>query len=235
MLEWPDSAEALDAEQRRVSELAPAPWSMPRVDGPPVRVGGVFLAYGTGKQGPGHAGDPGWAGAAVVEVPGFAVVACAVVAVPAGAPYAAGLLALREGPALAAALEALPVRPDVVLVDATGRDHPRRAGLALHLGAVADVPTVGVTHRPLLATGSWPPEEAGASAPLGVGDEVVGAWLRTTATARPLAVHAAWRSDVETAVEVVRRSIGTARTPEPLREARVAARTARAEAEGRIR
>jgi deoxyribonuclease V len=232
---WPDEPQALDVEQGRLADLSPPPWSLPPLDAAPVRVGGVFLAYGTGKQGPGHAGDPGWAGAAVVEVPGHAVVACVVVAIPAGAPYAAGRLALREGPALAAALAALPVRPEVVLVDATGRDHPRRAGLALHLGAVADMATVGVTHRPLLATGEWPPEETGAAAPLRVGDEVVGAWLRTTATSRPLAVHAAWRTDVPTAVEVVRRCIGTARTPEPLRQARVAARTARADAEGRIR
>jgi deoxyribonuclease V len=100
---------------------------------------------------------------------------------------------------------------------------------------VAGVATIGVTHRPLLVTGEWPPEEAGASAPLRLGDEVVGAWLRTAAMSRPLAVHAAWRTDVDTAVEVVRRCVGDARTPEPLREARVAARTARAEAEGRIR
>src|SRR4051794_10326679 len=235
MLEWPAAPEVLDAEQRRLAGLTPVPWALPACDGAVVRVGGVFLAYGTGKQGPGHAGDPGWAGAAVVEVPGHAVLACAVVAVPAGAPYAAGRLALREGPALTAAVAALAVRPDVVLVDATGRDHPRRAGLALHLGAVAEVPTIGVTHRPLLATGTWPPEEAGASAPLRLDGEVVGAWLRTTAPSRPLAVHAAWRTDVATAVEVVRRCIGMARTPEPLRQARVAARTARAEAEGRVR
>src|SRR5439155_270280 len=73
-----------------------------------------------------------------------------------GAPSAPGLLALREGSMLAAAVEALEARPDVLLVDATGRDHPRRAGLALHLGAVLDVPTIGVTHRPLRATGPEP-------------------------------------------------------------------------------
>jgi hypothetical protein len=56
-----------------------------------------------------------------------------------------------EGPLLEAAVRALPAQPDVLLVDATGRDHPRRGGLALHLGAALDLPTVGVTHRPPVA------------------------------------------------------------------------------------
>ena len=56
------------------------------------------------------------------------------------------------------------------LVDTTGRDHPRRAGLATSLGAVLDLPTVGVTHRPLLAAGDWPDDRRGATAPLRVGD-----------------------------------------------------------------
>jgi deoxyribonuclease V len=131
------------------------------------------------------------------------------------------------------ALARLPTPRDVVLVDATGRDHPRGAGLALHLGAVLDVPTVGVTHRPLLARGALPPDELGASAPLTIDGAVVGEWLRTKAGARPLAVHAAWRTVPAVAVEVVRRCRDDARTPEPLRLARVAARTERSYAEGR--
>jgi deoxyribonuclease V len=147
----------------------------------------------------------------------------------AGAPYAPGRLALREGPLLADAVEALARRPAVLLVDATGRDHPRRAGLALHLGAVLDLPTVGVTHRPLLARGAEPGPERGAHAPLTLEDgEVVGAWLRVAARRRPLAVHAAWRTDVATAIAVVLAATGRARTPEPLRRARHAARVARA-------
>jgi deoxyribonuclease V len=123
---------------------------------------------------------------------------------------------------------ALPARPDVLLVDATGRDHPRRAGLALHLGAALDLPTVGVTHRPLHAEGTWPEADRGAHAPLVLEGEEVGAWLRVAARRRPLAVHAGWRTDVATAVAVVLHATGRARTPEPLRRARRAARVARA-------
>lgn len=145
----------------------------------------------------------------------------------AGAPYEPGLLALREGAQLEAAVRGLPQPPDVLLVDGTGRDHPRRAGLALHLGAVLGLPTIGVTHRPLVAAGDWPPDERGARRPLLLDGELVGYWLRTREGTRPLAVHAAWRTDADTAAEVVL-AVSRVRTPEPLRDARRRAREARA-------
>jgi deoxyribonuclease V len=148
--------------------------------------------------------------------------------VVAGDSYVPGLLALREGPPLEAAVRALPKAPDVLLVNATGRDHPLRAGLALQLGAVLELPTVGVTHRPLLAQGEWPPAEAGAHSPLLIGSEEVGRWLRTRRLARPLAVHPGWRTTMDTACEIVLATVGRARAPEPLREARRVARSARA-------
>jgi deoxyribonuclease V len=170
-----------------------------------------------------------------VRVPGCDLLADLAIAVEVGASYEAGRLALREGPALARALGALAPRPDVALVDATGRDHPRGAGLALHVGAVLDLPTIGVTHRPLVAAGVWPGDDAGAWSPLTLGAATVGAWLRTTPGTRPVVVHAAWRTDVPTAVDVVRRCVCGARTPEPLRQARRAARVARSQNEGRGR
>ena len=122
------------------------------------------------------------------------------------------------------------VVPEVLGVNATGRDHPRRAGLALHLGAVLGLPTVGVTTRPLVAEGAWPPDQRGARTPLRVGGEVVGCWVRTQAGARPVAVHAAWQTDAHAAVQVVLAATGRARTPEPLRRARTLARSRRARA-----
>ena len=88
--------------------------------------------------------------------------------------------------------------------NATGRDHQYPAGLAVHPGAVLDLPTVGVTDRPLLARGDLPPDVAWATAPLWLDGELVEAWLRTRPGARPVAVHAAWRTDVERAIAVVR-------------------------------
>ncbi len=142
-------------------------------------------------------------------------------------PYIAGLLALREGPVLEAAVRALAVMPDVLLVDATGRDHPRRAGLALHLGAILELPTVGVTHRPLLAHGAWPDDEQGAHAPLIIDGSIVGAWLRTRRGVRPVAVHPGWRTTLDEALDVVSSAALGPRTPEALRYARRLARIAR--------
>jgi deoxyribonuclease V len=156
------------------------------------------------------------------------VLAESVVTGAAGAPYEAGLLALREGPLLQAAVEALAVVPDVLLVDATGRDHPRRAGLALQLGAALALPSVGVTQRPLLAAGGRPLDTRGAHSTLSLEGEAVGAWVRTRRGARPVAVHAAWRTDIDAAVAVVMAATRRHRTPEPLRRARRKARTARA-------
>jgi len=208
--------------QEELAQETPPPFEPARE----LATAGCFVCFARGKTGPGEAGDAGWAGAALLR--GDRVVASAVVAGEAGAAYEPGLLALREGPLLEAAVRDLGSEPDVVLVNATGRDHPRRAGLALHLGAVLDVPTVGITHRLLVAAGEWPADERGATSPFHVEGERVGYWLRTRRGTRPLAVHAAWRTDPETAAALVAAILGTTRTPEPLRQARRLARTARA-------
>jgi deoxyribonuclease V len=208
-------------EQEELAAEAPPPWQPTDDDA----IAGCFVCFARGKTGPGAAGDPGWAGAALFrgDRPG----ASAVIRGAAGAAYEPGLLALREGPLLEAAVLGLVETPDLLLVNATGRDHPRGAGLALHLGAVLDVATVGITHRLLVADGEWPHDERGATSPVQMNGERVGYWLRTRRGTRPLAVHAAWRTDPETAVVAATAVMGTARTVEPLREARRLARTAR--------
>jgi deoxyribonuclease V len=157
------------------------------------------------------------------------VLAQAVAAERVPAAYEPGLLALREGHVLAAAVIELPELPDVLLVDATGVDHPRQAGLAVHLGAVVGVPTVGVTQRPLVASGPLPALQRGARAPVRIGDRCVGYWVCTRTGALPVLAHAGWRTTAETAAEtVLEASTEAARTPVPLQEARRVAREARA-------
>ena len=216
---WPTSADELVDVQLTLAEIGPPPWRLEDHS----LIAGCFVCSSRAKRGHGAAGDPLWAAAAAAKD-------TAVIEAKAGAPYQSGLLALREGPALAAAVHALQRSPDALLVDGTGRDHPRRAGLAIQLGAVLGLPTVGVTHRPLLADGSWPDDKQGARAPLVLDAAVVGYWLRTRPGTRPLAVHAAWRTDPEAAVEIVLRALGGHRAPEPLRVARRAAREARSAA-----
>lgn len=223
-LTWPASAAELVGVQRALAEARPPPWSPPAA---PPRIGGCFVCFARGITGSGEEGDPAVAAAVVMR--GRRVLARAVVRGAAAAPYRPALLALREGRLLEAAVRALDVEhaPEVLLVNASGRDHPRRAGLALQLGAVLGVPTVGVTNRPLGAEGDWPARDAGEVAPLRLGGELVGYWLRTRPGSKPVAVHAAWRTDPDTAVELVRAATRRARTPEPLRRARTAARAAR--------
>lgn len=216
---WPTTADELIREQEKLARATPPLFRPSGV----VAIGGCFVCFARAKTGHGDAGDLGWAGAAVLRREG------AVVTGKAGAPYQPALLALREGALLEAAVRNLAEQPDLLLVNATGRDHPRRAGLALHLGAVLELPTIGITHRLLLAEGEWPADEQGATSPFQLESERVGYWLRTRRGMRPLAVHAAWRTDAETAVRLVSGILGTKRTPEPLREARRLARTARAE------
>jgi deoxyribonuclease V len=208
--------------QRELATAVPPPWRPATA----ATIGACFACFPRGETGAGARGDRAWAAATALR--GRRALADAQVSGEAGAPYVPGLLALREGPLLETAVRALAVAPDVLLVDATGRDHPRRAGLALHLGAALGLPTVGVTHRPLLARGACPDDVRGATAPLVLDAQPVGAWVRTRAGARPLAVHAAWQTDVDVAIAVVLAAAGGHRTPEPLRRARRLARIARA-------
>jgi deoxyribonuclease V len=220
---WPATAEELIDDQLRIGTSDPAPWRPVHFDALDVAAG--WVCFARGASGSGAAGDPAWA--AAVSMRGSRIIEHATVQGQAAGGYVPGLLALRIGALLADAVRRLARPADVLLVDATGRDHPRRAGLAVHLGAVLDVPTVGVTHRALVASGAWPDDIADAIAPLLLDGETVGSWLRSRAGTRPIAVHAGWRTDPATALAVVLACKGRMRTPAPLRQARRLARLAR--------
>ena len=180
---WPLDAESPTEAQRELASAHPEPWRPPGGD---LRVGGCWVCFPRGLRGRGSAGDAAWVAAVVMR--GDQVVAQEVRRGVAGAPDSPGLLALRLGSLVDEAVRALPTRPDVLLVDATARDHPRGVGLALHLGAELNLPTVGITHRPLLGLGPWPEDRRGATTPLRIDDAVVGCWMRTRLGVRPVAV-----------------------------------------------
>jgi deoxyribonuclease V len=219
---WPIDAESLIDVQRELAQAAVEPWQPARDE---LRIGGCWVCFPRGLRGRGDAGDVAWAAAVVMR--GDDMLDREVRRGVASAPYSPGLLALRIGRMMDATVRALSTPPDVLLLDATARDHPRGAGLALHLGAELGLPTVGITHRPLLAQGEWPEDRRGDISPLRLGDTVVGCWMRTRSRVRPLVVHPGWRVDLATAVDVVASTTGQRRTPEPLRRARRLARTAR--------
>jgi deoxyribonuclease V len=222
MTTWPATAHELTRLQQALGEMTPERWQPPTTL---TRIGACFVCFEP-VQGAGAAGDRGFAGAAITHR--RRLLAGATSSGLAGGPYLPTLLALREGPLLEQAVRALAIAPEVLVVNATGRDHPRRAGLALQLGVVLGLPTVGVTTRPLVAEGAWPADQRGATTPLLEGGEVVGYWVRNRAGAKPVAVHAAWQTDAQDAVQVVLAATRRARTPEPLRRARTLARTRRA-------
>ncbi len=220
---WPESAEELVAVQEGLASLTAPPWPLTAEIG---AVAACFACFRRGRRGLGAAGDEGWAAACLL---GMGAQPVTVVAPGRAATrYEPGLLALREGPLLETALRALPVAPDLLVVNATGRDHPRRAGLALHLGARLGMPSIGVTGRPLLASGPLPLDRRGATAPLWIAGEIVAYWVRTRAGVRPLVAHPGWRTDTGQAIELLTRLTRRWRSPEPLRIARQAARSARA-------
>ena len=138
---------------------------------------------------------------------------------PTDFPYVPGLLSFREAPAILAALDRLPERPDLLLVDGQGRAHPRRFGLACHLGVLADLPTIGVAKSRLVGTHDEPGEARGARSPLLHKGEMIGVVLRTRARVRPVFVSVGHRISLETAVELVLAAAPRYRLPESIREA----------------
>lgn len=222
---WPNDRAGLETLQDLLAGRSTPLWEVPSE----VTIGGSFVCFGRGGSGPGAAGDPAWG--AAVSMRGVAVVAEAIVEGVAGAPYAPGYLAAREGRVLGQAVGSLTQPPDVLLVNATGTDHPRQAGLAVQVGWALDLPTVGVTDRPLSGEGPEPGPDTGDKTPLRIVQEQVGWRLRTRAGARPVVVSAGWRTDLAVALDVVTMAVRRSRTPEPIRVARRLARTARAQSE----
>jgi deoxyribonuclease V len=133
--------------------------------------------------------------------------------------YVPGLLSFREAPALVAALEKLRRRPDVIFCDAQGYAHPRRFGLACHLGVLFDVAAVGCAKSRLLGAHAEPTAARGAWTPLEDRGEIVGAVLRTRAGVRPIYVSIGHRVSLARAVELTLAVSDGYRIPRPTREA----------------
>lgn len=134
-------------------------------------------------------------------------------------PYVPGLLSFRELPAVLAAIEGLAVRPDVYLCDGQGLAHPRRFGLACHLGVLLDAPSIGVAKTRLIGSHAEPPAGKGGWTPLMHGEEVIGAALRTRTRVKPLYVSIGHRLCLETAIRLVLACTRNYRLPETTRQA----------------
>lgn len=134
-------------------------------------------------------------------------------------PYVPGFLSFREAPVIIEALAMLSVPPDLVICDGQGIAHPRRLGIASHLGVVADIPTIGCAKSLLVGRHPDLPDERGARVPLTHRREHVGWVLRTRSGVKPVFVSPGHRVSMNTAVEIVMACVTRFRLPETTRYA----------------
>lgn len=176
------------------------------------RVAGVDVGFEDG-------GAVTRAAVVVLDFPSLAFVASALARVPTSFPYIPGLLSFRELPAVLQAFERLEAPPDLVLCDGQGIAHPRRLGIASHLGLWLDLPTIGVAKSRLVGTHEEVPPEKGAWRPLLHRGERIGAVLRTRAGVSPLYISSGHRVSLDTAIHYVLACITRWRLPETTRAA----------------
>ncbi len=136
---------------------------------------------------------------------------------PVAFPYVPGLLSFREVPVLLDALESLETPPDLILCDGQGIAHPRRFGLACHLGVLTDIPTIGVAKTRLIGEHQEPGPRKGDWSPLMDGREMIGGVLRTRTGTRPLYVSPGHRVTLRTALRRVMDCVTGFRLPETTR------------------
>jgi deoxyribonuclease V len=160
-----------------------------------------------------------YAGIVVLSLPELRVIETAGVRSVAKFPYIPGLLSFREAPSLLEAWEKLKTKPDVLTLDGQGIAHPRRCGIACHVGVLLDWPTVGCAKSILVGRYGDLGLEAGSRAPLVDKGEQVGVALRTKNKVSPVFVSPGHLIDLDSAVDLVLRSITKYRLPETTRQA----------------
>ena len=203
---WPATAAEAIALQK---QLAPAVETADRL-GAVRTIAGIDVAFPGG-------GALTRAAIVVLSYPDLAVIETRVVEEPTRFPYVPGLLSFREAPAVLSALGELDSVPDLLMVDGHGIAHPRRLGIACHLGLLASLPAIGVAKSRLCGRHDEPGTEKGSRTPLADGDAVLGAVLRTRARVKPVFVSAGHRVGLETAVKLVLACAPRFRLPEPTR------------------
>lgn len=134
-------------------------------------------------------------------------------------PYVPGLLSFREASSLLEAWERLQTKPDVLMLDGQGLAHPRRLGIACHVGLWLELPTIGCAKSILVGRHEELPLEAGSHVPLIDRGEQVGVALRTKRKVAPIYVSAGHLIDLPSALPLVLRATGKYRQPEPTRQA----------------
>ena len=201
---WDVPAQEAMAIQRRLARQVDRSWQK----GPVKIVAGIDVGF------EGHVGH---AVVALLSFPDLEILESARADHEVSFPYVPGLLAFREGPVILAALQQLSIGADVLMFDGHGVAHPRRLGIATHLGVLLGVPSIGCAKSRLVGTHQEPGDRKGSHVWLHDEGEVVGAVLRTRENVNPVYVSIGHRIDLETAVDFVLRACTRYRLPEPTR------------------
>lgn len=201
---WDLSPQEAFAQQ---NELASRVEREPRL-GPVRRVAGVDVSVRN---------DVSRAAVVVLDFKGMTPLDYAIATRPVSFPYIPGLLAFREGPVVLDALERLATTPDLLIFDGQGLAHPRRLGIASHIGLLVDMPAVGCAKSRLCGQHDEPGQEPGSYAPLLDRGELVGAVLRTRQGVKPVYVSIGHRVDLETSIKYVLACCRGYRLPETTR------------------
>jgi len=184
--------------------------------GSPRLVAGVDLSHKRGQT-------TATAAVVVLEYPAMRLTTVAIAQGEPSFPYIPGLLSFREAPLILAACQKLTIKPDFILVDGQGIAHPRRLGLASHLGLFLDIPTIGCAKSRLCGNYQEPAMEPGHYAEITDNGEIIGAALRTKRNVKPIYVSIGHKFDLETAIYQVMQCCKGYRLPEPTRLAHLAA------------
>ncbi|MDJ0577011.1 MAG: deoxyribonuclease V [Xenococcaceae cyanobacterium MO_234.B1] len=157
------------------------------------------------------------AAVAVLSFPELELVETAIAKIPTTFPYIPGYLSFREIPAILQAMEKLQILPDLILCDGQGLAHPRRFGLACHLGVLLDIPTIGVAKSLLIGKHKTLPPEKGNWIPLIDKDETIGIVLRSRTNVKPIYVSIGHKISLSTAREYTMKCLSKYRLPETTR------------------
>ena len=202
---WTLSPEEAVALQRKMAALVTTEDNLP---GPIQTVAGIDVAYN---------GTQAFAAVVLLEADTAKVQQVVSADTPVQFPYVPGLLSFREVPAIMLALEKLSVRPDLVLCDGQGIAHPRRFGIACHIGVLYDLPTIGCAKTRLTGKADEPAPTKGSYSDLIHKGEIIGAVLRTRDNVNPLYISPGNRISLPTALHWVLKLTTRYRLPEPTR------------------
>mgnify|MGYP001424733681 CR=1 FL=1 len=163
--------------------------------------------------------DISTAAVVVLSFPELTVIEFARAKMPTPFPYIPGLLSFREIPVILRAFEDIQTTPDVLMVDGMGRIHPRKLGIACHLGLWLNLPSLGVGKTPFIGTHAPLSPAKGASSQIMYHDEALGVALRTRENVKPLYISVGHNLNLDSAIAITMACVGKYRQPEPIRQA----------------